>query len=70
MKNQLLSKQLKEYIYIDKDIEWTDSITNNVMYVDTVLNGQVKMILENLKSRKKKFIIRSDGKPSSFMLNI
>ena len=65
-----LGKQLKEYIYIDKDIEWTDSITNNVMYVDTVLNGQVKMILENLKSRKKKFIIRSDGKPSSFMLNI
>ena len=51
-----LGKQLKEYIYIDKDIEWTDSITNNVMYVDTVLNGQVKMILENLKSRKKQLI--------------
>lgn len=51
-----LGKQLKAYIYIDKDIEWTDSITNNVLYVDTVLNGQVNLVLENLKSRKKNLI--------------
>ena len=51
-----LGKHLKEYIYIDKDIEWTDSITNNVMYVDTVLNGQVQLVIENLKSRKKQLI--------------
>jgi hypothetical protein len=51
-----LGKHLKEYIYIDKDIEWTDSITNNVMYVDTVLNGQVHLVIENLKSRKKQLI--------------
>jgi hypothetical protein len=51
-----LGKQLKNYIYIDKDIEWTDSISNNVLYVDTVLNGQVKLVLENLLSRKKKLI--------------
>jgi hypothetical protein len=51
-----LGKHLKEYIYIDKDIEWTDSISNNVLYVDTVLNGQVKLVLENLLSRKKKLI--------------
>jgi hypothetical protein len=52
-----LGKQLKDYIYIDKDIEWTDSITNNVLYVDTILNGKAMMVLENLKSRKKKLII-------------
>jgi hypothetical protein len=51
-----LGKQLKAYIYIDKDIEWADSITNNVLYVDTVLNGQVNLVLENLLSRKKKLI--------------
>jgi hypothetical protein len=51
-----LGKKLKEYIYIDKDIEWTDSITNNVLYVDTVLNDQVNLILENLKSKKKNLI--------------
>jgi hypothetical protein len=51
-----IGKQLKDYIYIDKDIEWTDSITNNVLYVDTVLNDQVNLILENLKSRKKNLI--------------
>jgi len=51
-----LGKQLKNYIYIDKDIEWTDSISNNVLYVDTVFNGQVKPVLENLLSRKKKLI--------------
>ncbi len=51
-----LGKHLKEYIYIDKDIEWTDSITNNVLYVDTVLNGQVNLVLENLKSRKNNLI--------------
>jgi hypothetical protein len=52
-----LGKKLKDYIYIDKDIEWTDSITNNVLYVDTILNGKAMMVLENLKSRKKKLII-------------
>jgi hypothetical protein len=51
-----LGKKLKNHIYIDKDIEWTDSISNNVLYVDTVLNGQVKLVLENLLSRKKKLI--------------
>jgi hypothetical protein len=52
-----LGKKLKDYIYIDKDIEWADSITNNVLYVDTVMNGQVNLVLENLLSRKKKLII-------------
>ncbi len=51
-----LGKQLKAYIYIDKDIEWADSTTNNVLYVDTVLNDQVHLVLENLKSRKKNLI--------------
>lgn len=51
-----LGKKLKDYIYIDKDIEWADSITNNVLYVDMVLNGQVNLVLENLLSRKKKLI--------------
>jgi hypothetical protein len=51
-----LGKQLKTYIYIDKDIEWADSTTNNVLYVDTVLNEKVHLVLENLKSRKKNLI--------------
>mgnify|MGYP006871032434 CR=1 FL=1 len=51
-----VGKQLKAFIYIDKDIEWTDSITNNVLYVDTVLNDQVNLVLENLLSRKKNLI--------------
>jgi len=52
-----LGKKLKDYIYFDKDIKWTDSSTNNVLYVDTVLNGRVNLALENLLSRKKKLII-------------
>jgi hypothetical protein len=51
-----VGKQLKAFIYIDKDIEWTDSMTNNVLYVDTVLNDQVNLVLENLLSRKKNLI--------------
>jgi hypothetical protein len=56
MKQWTYTDNIHDYIYIDKDIEWTDSMTNNVLYVDTVLNGQVKLVLENLLSRKKKLI--------------
>jgi hypothetical protein len=44
-------------LFFKANIEWADSITNNVLYVDTVLNGQVNLVLENLLSRKKKLII-------------
>lgn len=52
-----LNGKLKEYIYIDKDIELTDSATNTVVYVDTVIQSS-KIVLgaENLLTRKKKLI--------------
>lgn len=52
-----LNGELNEYIYIDKDIELTDSATNTVVYVDTVIQSS-KIVLgaENLLTRKKKLI--------------
>lgn len=52
-----LNENLNNHIYIDKDIEIADSITNNIVYVDTVIY-ESKLILtaENLINRKKKSI--------------
>lgn len=52
-----LNEKLNNHIYIDKDIEIADSLTNNIVYVDTVIY-ESKLILtaENLINRKKKSI--------------
>ncbi len=52
-----LKDKLNNYIYIDKDIEIADSLTNKIVYVDTVINDS-KLVLtaENLINRKKKSI--------------
>ena len=52
-----LSGILNEHIYINKDIEIADSITNNIVYVDTVMY-ESKLVLkaENLITRKIKSI--------------
>jgi len=44
----------RKFIYLDKDIEETDSIHNNVVYVDTVYKRSVVFAVENLHTRKSK----------------
>ena len=50
------TKRTNELIYLDKDIEATDSVNNNVVYIDTVLASRDKLIFkaENLLTRKSK----------------
>lgn len=50
------TKRTNELIYLDKDIEATDSVNNNVVYIDTVLTSRDKLIFkaENLLTRKSK----------------
>lgn len=52
-----LDNKLDNYIYLDKDIEIADSLTNRIVYVDTVIY-ESKLVLkaENLINRKKKTI--------------
>ncbi len=46
-------KQLDKHVYINKDIQYADSINNNVLYIDTVINNQkVELVVENLKTRR------------------
>lgn len=52
-----LNGKLNKYIFIDKDIEGSDSATNQVVYVDTVINEkELVLCTENLLNRKKKTI--------------
>lgn len=51
-----LNGKLNKYIFIDKDIEGSDSATNQVVYVDTVINEELVLCAENLMTRKKKTI--------------
>lgn len=52
-----LKGKLQEFIYIDKDIRLTDSKTNRVVYIDTVIkNKEIIFITENLRTRRKQFI--------------
>ncbi|MEO9257623.1 MAG: hypothetical protein ABI207_04525 [Crocinitomicaceae bacterium] len=56
-----------EFIYIDKDIELTDSMTNNILYIDSVINKtKIILIAENLVSRKKQIINLKISKESEF----
>lgn len=50
------TKRTNELIYLDKDIEATDSVNNNVVYIDKVLASRDKVIFkaENLLTRKSK----------------
>lgn len=52
-----LKGKLQEFIYIDKDIRLTDSKTNRVVYMDTVIkNKRMILIIENLRTRRKQSI--------------
>ena len=51
-----LNGKLNKYIFIDKDIEGSDSATNQVVYVDTVINEELVLCAENLMNRQKKTI--------------
>jgi hypothetical protein len=44
----------RKFIYLNKDIEETDSVYNNVVYVDTVYKNSVIFAVENLTTRKNK----------------
>ena len=48
------TKPYNEFIYIDKDIEETDSINNNILYIDSVYDAFNKVVFkaENLLTRK------------------
>jgi len=52
-------------IYIDRDIRKTDSLHNNVVYVDSVYtdSGKVALVIENLVTRNtKSMVLRIDCK--------
>ncbi|MCB9222728.1 MAG: hypothetical protein H6582_01020 [Crocinitomicaceae bacterium] len=50
-----IHNELHSYIYINKDIELADSLTNNIVFVDTVINrSKLVLTTENLITRKKK----------------
>lgn len=50
-------KPENKFIFINKDIEATDSINSNVFYIDTVINNKMMTFkAENLLSRKSKKI--------------
>lgn len=52
-----LDNKLDNYIYLDKDIEIADSLTNRIVYLDTVIyESKLVLIAENLINRKKKTI--------------
>jgi hypothetical protein len=50
------TKRTNELIYLDKDIEETDSVNNNIVYIDSVYNDIDKVVfkVENLLTRKYK----------------
>ncbi len=51
-------KKSNDFIYFDKDIEETDSINNNIVYIDSVYIDQDKVVfkVENLLTRKSKIL--------------
>lgn len=52
------TKSTNELIYIDKDIEETDSINSNIVYIDSVFTDISKVVFkaENLLTRKSKVL--------------
>ena len=50
------TKRTNELIYLDKDIEETDSENNNIVYIDSVYHYSDKVVfkVENLLTRKSK----------------
>ena len=52
------TKRTNELIYLDKDIEETDSLNNNIVYIDSVFNDSdnVMFKVENLLTRKSKVL--------------
>jgi hypothetical protein len=50
------TQRKNKFIYLDKDIEETDSINNNIVYIDSVYNDNDKVVfkVENLLTRKSK----------------
>ncbi|MCC7521799.1 MAG: hypothetical protein IT220_09215 [Flavobacteriaceae bacterium] len=50
------TKRTNELIYLDKDIEETDSVNNNIVYIDSIYNDIDKVVfkVENLLTRKSK----------------
>ena len=58
------TKRTNELIYIDKDIEETDSLNNNIVYIDSVFNDSdnVMFKVENLLTRKSKVLELSTNK--------
>lgn len=52
------TKRTNELIYLDKDIEETDSLNNNIVYIDSVFNDRdnVMFKVENLLTRKSKVL--------------
>ncbi len=52
-----LNNTLQNYVYINKDIELADSLTNNIVYVDTVIKEKnLVLTVENLITRRNESI--------------
>ncbi len=46
-------KDLNNLIYIDKDIQATDKVNNNFVYVDSVIeNNEIRFVAQNLKTER------------------
>lgn len=53
----LLNGKLTKHIYIDKDLELADSLSNTIVYVDTLIHeSRLMLSAENLLTRKKQAI--------------
>lgn len=52
------TKMRNELIYLDRDIEETDSVNNNIVYIDSIYNNidKVAFKVENLLTRKSKVL--------------
>lgn len=60
-------KNENKFVYLDKDIEETDSINNNIVYIDTAFTDRDRIIFkaENLLTRKSKPLTISIGERNS-----
>lgn len=66
----LLEDKLENYIYLDKDIQLTDSVTNSIIYIDTLINQTTEIVVvENLKTRKRTKVELLEASYDSLVLN-
>ena len=57
-------------MYFDKDIQYADSLTNSIIYIDTVINQTTEILMvENLETRKRTKVGLLETSYDSLVLN-